>query len=103
LNPYLEAWKKQGMDKAPSAPITPIPSDGAISSGSVFLDPAVVKDATIIQRRLFDLGFYKMKVDGSFGEGSRRSLGAFKKANELANNSVWDLKTQKALFKGSGL
>jgi hypothetical protein len=103
LNPYLEAWKKRGMDKAPAAPIASTPPDGAISSGSIFLDPAVAKDAAIIQERLLDLGFYKMKVDGNFGDGSRRSLGAFKKANELANNSVWDLKTQKALFKGSGL
>jgi hypothetical protein len=99
-NPYLEAWKKQGIDKKPASSDA---SDGTISSGTVFLNPSDIKDAKIIQKRLLDTGFYTMKVDGAFGKGSKRSLAAFKKANGLANDSVWDLKTQKALFDGSGL
>ncbi|NOX32279.1 MAG: hypothetical protein GXP56_00870 [Deltaproteobacteria bacterium] len=34
---------------------------------------------------------------------SRSALKAFKQANGLGNDSKWDIKTQKALFKGSGL
>jgi hypothetical protein len=103
LNPYLEAWKKQGVKTPSSTAKTSIVSGGSISSGEVFLNPAVIKDAKIIQKRLSEMGFYNMKVDGALGNGSKKSLGNFKKSNGLANESVWDLKTQKALFKGSGL
>jgi hypothetical protein len=103
LNPYLEAWKKQGVKTPSSTAKTSIVSGGSISSGEVFLNPAVIKDAKIIQKRLSEMGFYNMKVDGALGNGSKKSLGNFKKSNGLANDSVWDLKTQKVLFKGSGL
>lgn len=93
-NPYLASWKKQGQD---------LPTQGPISTGTVFLNPAVVTDAKIIQNRLAEAGFYAMKIDGAFGNGSKRSLAAFKKANGLKQDSVWDIGTQKALFKGSGL
>ena len=69
----------------------------------VFLNPAVTKNARLIQKRLAELGFYTMKIDGAFGKGSRRALKAFKQANGLGNNSKWDIRTQKALFKGSRL
>ncbi|MCF6245921.1 MAG: peptidoglycan-binding protein [Desulfobacula sp.] len=103
LNPYLKAFKKQKFDTATVVSDNPGVSNGSFSSGMVFLNPAVAKDAKIIQKRLSELGFYTMKIDGAFGKGSQRSLMAFKKTNGLAKNSVWNLKTQKALFKGSGL
>ena len=94
-NPYIEEFQKQGV-------ALNIPLQGTVSAGKVFLNPASVKDAKMIQKRLAFLGFYTMKVDGAFGKGSRRSLQAFKKANGLGNNSKWDMDTQKALFKNSG-
>ncbi len=98
LNPYLAAWKKQE-----SVTITPAAPEGLISSGTVFLNPAAAEDAKKIQRRLAEGGFYSMKIDGAFGNGSQKALTAFKKARGLENDLVWDLETQKELFKGSGL
>jgi Putative peptidoglycan binding domain len=76
---------------------------GALSSGSVILNPSNRKDARIIQSRLSELGYYNIAIDGAFGKGSRKSLQKFKKENNLNNDSNWDIKTQKALFKGTKL
>ena len=95
-NPYIASLKRQGYELGRAG-------GGSIESGKMFLNPSVTKDAMIIQRRLADFGFYTMKIDGDFGPGSRRSLQAFKKARGLGSNSLWDIKTQKELFRGSGL
>jgi Putative peptidoglycan binding domain len=74
---------------------------GPIAMGSIFLNPSVKDDAKLIQHRLGELGYYNMAVDGSFGKGSKKSLQKFKKENNLNNDTNWDIKTQKELFKGS--
>lgn len=84
------------------APSTQI-QKGPIASGKVFLNPLLKKDAKQIQSRLAELGYYEMKVDGMFGEGSRSSLKKFREDNGLGKNALWDIETQKALFSGSGL
>jgi len=76
-------------------------NQGPIASGSVFLNPSVKKDAKLIQQRLGELGYYNMTVDGAFGKGSKKSLQKFKKENNLNDDSNWDIKTQKELFKGT--
>lgn len=76
---------------------------GDIESGSIFLNPKDKSDAKVIQSRLSGIGFYKKKIDGDFGSGSINALKSFKKSKGLADNGNWDLKTQKLLFKGSGL
>jgi len=78
------------------------PQSGPIESGKVFLDPRKKRDAKIIQSRLKELGYYKKRIDGIFGPGSRKALKNFKQDNNLADNSVWDLNTQKILFKNTG-
>jgi peptidoglycan hydrolase-like protein with peptidoglycan-binding domain len=77
--------------------------EGPISSGSVFLNPSKKSDATVIQKRLSDLGYYKAKADGLFGKGSQRAVQNFKKDNQLGDNATWDIQTQKVLFRGTGL
>ena len=79
------------------------PKLNPIESGSTFLDPRQKSDAKIIQTRLADLGYYNKKIDGDFGAGSKKALKKFRKDNGLGDNSTWDLKTQKILFKNSGL
>ncbi len=75
---------------------------GPLSSGKVLLNPDNRSDAVKIQQRLADLGFYRSKVDGLFGKGSRAALAAFRQDAGLGNNGRWDLATQKTLFQGSG-
>jgi hypothetical protein len=75
---------------------------GALEGGQRFLDPRNKADAALIQGRLAELGFYKSKVDGLFGKGSRAALGAFKKSQGLPATTDWDLPTQMALFAGAG-
>ena len=81
----------------------PAGSTGPIGRGDVFLNPASHPDAVKIQQRLADQGYYRSKVDGAFGKGSRASLKAFRQKAGLGYDSRWDMATQKALFKGSGL
>jgi hypothetical protein len=78
-------------------------TSGPVGSGEVMLNPARYSDAVKIQRRLADLGYYTFKVDGAFGRGSRAALKAFRQNAGLGGDSRWDLTTQKALFRGTGL
>jgi hypothetical protein len=79
------------------------PKSTPIASGSVFLNPSRKEDARLMQRKLAEMGYYTQKIDGDFGPGSRNALKEFKKDNGLGYNFIWDLITQKMLFKNSGL
>jgi len=46
------------------APPTPAAGQHPVASGETLLDPAVPRDARMIQSRLAELGFYKAKIDG---------------------------------------
>jgi peptidoglycan hydrolase-like protein with peptidoglycan-binding domain len=73
-----------------------------MESGQIFLNPKDKNDAMIIQKRLSELGFYTKAIDGIFGKGSRAALAQLKNSMGLDNNENWDLKTQQALFSGTG-
>ena len=75
---------------------------GPFESGREALDPRDMGHAKLIQARLAELGFYTMAVDGKFGKGSYGALQAFKRARGLPDDVIWDMPTQKALFRGSG-
>lgn len=62
------------------------------------LDTSNPRDASIIQSRLSDLGFYNMGVDGKWGQGSANALKNFQKANGLDPVGVWNMQTQEKLF-----
>lgn len=93
-----EKPKRTSMDQP-----KPKPKPKPIESGSIFLDPRHKGNARLIQTRLKDLGYYNKKIDGDFGRGSKNALKNFRKDSGLGDNSTWDLKTQKMLFKNSGL
>ncbi|GEM_PF-4489457 len=78
-------------------------AEGPLALGRRLLDPARRHDARLIQQRLKELGYYRLKVDGSFGRGSRASLRAFNREVLHVDKYRWDIEVQKALFKGSGL
>ncbi|THB73467.1 MAG: hypothetical protein D3926_23900 [Desulfobacteraceae bacterium] len=104
-NPYIKEFKERGMalNLTPARSLSDQNFAGPVEKGEVFLNPALAKDAKMIQQELKGLGYYTMKIDGAFGKGSRRALKAFKQANGLPADARWDLNTQKVLFKGSGL
>jgi peptidoglycan hydrolase-like protein with peptidoglycan-binding domain len=80
------------------APPPAEPPQDPVAAGAVLLDPSVSDDAKTIQRRLADLGYYKMAIDGAWGRGSRAALRAYKETNGLPQDEQWDKGTQIALF-----
>jgi hypothetical protein len=48
------------------------------------------------------LGYNTKGIDGDFGKGSKKALSDFRLNSRLENDSKWDVKTQKLLFKNSG-
>jgi peptidoglycan hydrolase-like protein with peptidoglycan-binding domain len=98
--------KKETSETAP-APLkntaeAPEPAKDPIASGLTLLNPAVQKDAQMIQTRLSDLGLYKGPIDGIWGKGSAAGLKAFKEQNALADPDKWDRETQVLLFRETG-
>lgn len=75
----------------------------ALTDGVITLEAANPLGASIIQQRLAELGYYKDTIDGLWGDRSRRALRGFKKDKGLPDNSRWDVPTQMALFRGTGL
>lgn len=55
-------------------------------------------DATQIQGKLYNLGFYTGRIDGRWGKGSRAALGRFRASMGLPSHPHWDMETQKALL-----
>ena len=76
---------------------------GPIASGERELSIKAKADAAIVQRRLVDLGYLKGNADGVFGKGSRAALSKFREDAGLGGDAIWDMMTQQALFKDSGL
>jgi hypothetical protein len=73
-----------------------------VASGTILLNPAIPKDAEMIQTRLVELGLYKGAIDGIWGKGSRAGLKDFKEQHSLGNPEKWDKETQALLFSGTG-
>ncbi|MBQ6858533.1 MAG: peptidoglycan-binding protein, partial [Clostridia bacterium] len=54
-----------------------------------------------LQRRLKDLGYYTIKVDGIFGSGTQRAVRDFQKVNGLAVTGKADDATQRLLYSSA--
>lgn len=75
------------------------PLQGPYESGQIFLSLNVPDDICRVQGRLKDLGLYTYHVDGIWGKRSQHALQVFKRISRLPDPKVWDLETQKKLFK----
>ena len=80
-------------------PSDPEAMNRALSNGEILLNPAIPRDAKLIQTRLAESGFYKGSIDGIWGKGSKAALKAFKEKNSLENSDQWDKETQINLFR----
>ncbi|OPL11716.1 MAG: hypothetical protein AVO39_05215 [delta proteobacterium MLS_D] len=72
------------------------------SSTPPLLDVSNSADAAAIQARLAELGFYRMKIDGKWGAGSKKVLRAFQKSRGLDADGEWTMQSQIKLFPGAG-
>ncbi len=81
-----------GPETAP--PIAPDAEEAANSSLNLLLTP----DATKVQQRLAELGYFGHTPNGIWGPQSRRALREFKSANALPQDDGWDAGTQARLF-----
>jgi Putative peptidoglycan binding domain len=68
-------------------------------------NPLNRSDATSIQRRLHELGYYSGDSDekGVWGVSSRRALRDFKRMNGLQDDDKWDRDTEAQLLSGPGV
>jgi peptidoglycan hydrolase-like protein with peptidoglycan-binding domain len=60
-----------------------------------------IEDATTVQQRLTELGFFSGKPDGIWSRRARQALREFKSANGLPQDDAWDEPTQSGLFAQS--
>ena len=86
---------KKAATPSPKPTATPKPTNSALRVGST---GAKVKS---MQQRLKALGYYTGSVDGTFGEGTRKALVAFQKANGLTADGVAGTATLNKLHSSS--
>ena len=86
---------KKAATPSPKPTATPKPTSSAMRVGST---GAKVKS---MQQRLKALGYYTGSVDGTFGEGTRKALVAFQKANGLTADGVAGTATLNKLHSSS--
>lgn len=86
---------KKAATPSPKPTATPKPTSSALRVGST---GAKVKS---MQQRLKALGYYTGSVDGTFGEGTRKALVAFQKANRLTADGVAGTATLNKLHSSS--
>ena len=86
---------KKAATPSPKPTATPKPTSSALRVGST---GAKVKS---MQQRLKALGYYTGSVDGTFGEGTRKALVAFQKANGLTADGVAGTATLNKLHSSS--
>jgi DNA-binding helix-hairpin-helix protein with protein kinase domain len=104
--PNVGSGGGRGKSELPSNVPAPSPQERPTSSGSgaviadatPHLDLTVTGDAERVQQRLIDGGFLNGAADGKWGQMSRHALQLFKVAKNLGNDSVWDVRTESALF-----
>lgn len=54
-----------------------------------------------LQRRLKDLGYYTIAVDGDYGSGTERAVRHFQRINGLEKTGIADSQTQKLLYSSA--
>ena len=75
-----------------------LPVDGKRETSTRFFDISCRNDASEIQTRLAELGFYRMRIDGLWGAGSREALRKFQEAVEIEADGEWNMESQEKLF-----
>lgn len=75
---------------------TDMPTDGREHRAA--FDLLRIEDATRVQQRLADLGFFVGTPNGSWGPRSRAALREFKSANGLSPDDHWNASIQARLF-----
>ncbi len=84
----------------PDSPVQPTPAppplNPPVTSG---LDLLRIEDATKVQRRLADLGFFIGTPDGIWSRKARQALREFKSGNGLPQDDAWDEPTSARLFE----
>ena len=66
-------------------------------------NPPNRSDATSIQRKLQELGYYSADEKGVWGVASRRALRDFKRMNGLQDDDKWDRDTETQLLSSPGV
>jgi Putative peptidoglycan binding domain len=66
-------------------------------------NPLNRSDATSMQRRLQELGYYFGDDKGVWGVASRKALRDFKRVNGLQDDDKWDRETEERLLSGPGV
>ena len=87
-----------GNREAPSFPRQLVPS---VTDGELSLDLLRIGDATTVQQRLAELGFFGGPLNGVWTPRSRQALREFKIANGLPRDDQWDEQTKTRLFASS--
>lgn len=91
----------------PGSPAPPLPPPREIEPLATDPPPVVAKplldlnekaNAARVQQRLKDLKFLAGNVDGVWGKQSRAALKAFRIANLLGDDDLWDTETQERLL-----
>ena len=97
-------WTKalQQLHRKTDGKMQPQTARGPIEKGLRRLTVEKHDDAVIVQTRLQELGYYKMKVDGIFGKGSIAALRNWSRDRLNHEAETLTLEVQKALFKGTG-
>ena len=81
----------------PSIPPRAVPLDSPAVEEKVF-DLLRTGDATTVQQRLADLGFFGGPLNGTWTPRSRQALREFKAMNDLPRDDIWDEETKTRLF-----
>jgi TolB-like protein len=97
-------------DRTPDKPEAPAEKDiskitvpeGPLARGTVLLDLKNSLAVRLVQARLADLGYYTDRIDGIWGKNSRAALSQFKREQGLEEPGTWDVRAQRALFRGTG-
>jgi hypothetical protein len=94
-HPFARVWHS-GNAGAQHSVATNRPSDAREQLAA--FDPLRADDATRVQQRLADLGFFVGTPNGIWGPRSRQALREFKSANGLSADDHWNASIQARLF-----
>ncbi len=96
--------RKSSLDSsvATTPPLDILPLPGKVGTRSP-LNPLLVKDATRVQRRLVELGYFVGQANGSWGPLTRAALRAFKSASGLSADEGLDGQTTAKLFSADAV
>ena len=95
----LEALRAEDPEDAPPQRRARAPSRPSGAERS----PLNQSDATSIQSKLHELGYYFGEEKGVWGVASRSSLRDFKRMNGLQDDDKWDQETKERLLSGPGV